>query len=176
MEKRSKQDIRIVVIGPESTGKTTLCEELALHYNCRWIPEYARKYIEEMKRPYNNEDVLHIARMQMEEEDKLVENKSLIFIDTDIIITKVWLLHVYGNSPEWIDSWLKTAPRTLYLVCTPDLPWEYDPVRENPDKREYLMDWYCREIESFGFSYRFVSGTGIERTLSAIREIDPIIG
>ena len=172
MEKITEKQHRIVVLGPESTGKTTLCQELAGHYNAVWMPEYARDYVEKLKRPYVMEDVLHIARKQIELEEEFSQKSNILFLDTDLIITKVWLLHVYGTCPVWIDESLKKSPRSLYLVCKPDLPWEFDPVRENPDLREYLMNWYCQEIESLGFLYAFVSGVEAERTKCAIKALD----
>lgn len=163
--------IRIVITGPESTGKTTLCEELAAHYKAQWLPEYARTCIENLKRPYTEEDVLHIAEKQVELEEEWSKKSNVLFIDTDLIITKVWLLHVYGTCPEWIDKWLKSAPRTLYLLCYPDLPWEYDPVRENPQLRDYFFEWYKREIENINAPYFIVKGVGKARKISCIEKI-----
>jgi NadR type nicotinamide-nucleotide adenylyltransferase len=180
MEKRSEENKviclkKIIIIGPESTGKTTLCQELALHYNTQWLPEYARTYVENLGRPYTQDDVLHIAKKQIELEEEISKSYESLFIDTDLIITKVWLQHVYGNCPDWIDEWLKKAPRSIYLVCCPDLPWEYDPVRENPELREYFLQWYCHEIESYGFKYSLVSGKGNERIESATKIVDSIL-
>ena len=175
MEKTSGENSRIVILGPESTGKTTLCKELALHYNAVWMPEYAREYVEKLKRPYTKEDVLHIARKQIEKEEEYSKKSSLLFLDTDLIITKVWLLHVYKTCPNWIDESLKIAHRTHYLVCKPDLPWEFDPVRENPELRDFLMEWYCREIENYGYTFSFVSGTGKNRTNNAIQILKGIL-
>jgi nicotinamide riboside kinase len=166
---------RIVITGPESTGKTTLSQNLAEHYKTQWLPEYARTYIEKLNRPYSQDDVLHIAKKQVELEEELAKNNQNLFIDTDLIITKVWLLHIYGTSPDWIDEWLRKAPRSLYLVCCPDLPWEYDPVRENPELRDYFLKWYCREIESYGFQYSFITGKGELRTENAIKVVDSVI-
>lgn len=175
MEKTFAMQRRIVITGPESTGKTILCQKLAAYYHAQWLPEYARTYIEKLNRPYTREDVLHIAKKQIELEEELAKNSQILFVDTDLIITKVWLLHVYGTCPDWIDEWLKVAPRSLYLVCEPDLPWEFDPVRENPELRDYFMKWYCREIESFGFSYKLVSGEGEMRTRNAIQKLDTVL-
>lgn len=157
-----------VIIGPESTGKTTLCQELAKAYNGDWIPEYARTYIENLKREYTYDDVIHIAKKQIEMEDTYDQNVNSLFIDTDLIITKVWLLHVYKKSPEWIDEYLKKSYRKAYLVTYPDLPWEFDPVRENPTLRDFFLNWYIEEIKKLGIPYFIIKGMGKERINNAI--------
>jgi NadR type nicotinamide-nucleotide adenylyltransferase len=174
MEKIYVMQKRIVVIGPESTGKTTICEKLASHYNTKWLPEYARTYIESLNRPYTQNDVLHIAKKQIELEEELAKCNNILFIDTDLIITKVWLLHVYKTCPDWINNAIKNTPRTLYLLCYPDLPWEFDPVRENPQLRDYFFEWYKKEIEDLNIPYFIVKGEGEERVKNCIEEIENI--
>ncbi|GAB4455197.1 MAG: hypothetical protein Fur0028_10390 [Bacteroidales bacterium] len=161
-----------VIIGPESTGKTTLCKQLAEHFKGVWIPEYARFYVEQIKRPYTYDDVIHIARKQIEiEESMKVNSVDYLFFDTDLIITKVWLLHVYKQCPEWIDAFLKSTYRKSYFLCYPDLPWEFDPVRENPHLREYLFNWYEKELINYGFNYFIINGTEQQRLNNALMNI-----
>ena len=167
--------IKIVVIGPESTGKTTLCQELAAYYNATWMPEFAREYIEKLDRPYAMDDVLYIGKKQIELEEHYSEKSDLLFIDTDLIITKVWLLHRYGTCPDWIDEWLEKAKRSLYLLCYPDIEWKYDPVRENPKLRDYFFEWYKKEIEILHVPYFIVKGEGDERKNSCIKKITDTI-
>lgn len=164
-----------VVIGPESTGKTTLCQELALHYQSAWIPEYARTYLEQHQQPYTFDDVIHIAQKQIEIEQSFTAQSDFLFIDTDLIITKVWLLHVFKQSPQWIDDYLKSAYRKAYLITYPDIPWEFDPLRENPHLREYLFDWYVKEVEKLKIPYTIIKGKGNKRTENAIHYIQSII-
>jgi len=170
-ENKANRLKKIVILGPESTGKTTLCQSLAEHYHTQWLPEYARTYIENLNRPYTQDDVLHIAKKQVELEEESAKNNPVLFIDTDLIITKVWLLHVYGTCPSWIDEWLKNATRTLYLLCYPDIEWEYDPVRENPQLRDYFFEWYKKEIEALHIPYFIVKGIGDIRERSCIKKI-----
>ncbi len=157
-----------VVIGPESTGKTTLCQELAKITGGDWIPEYARTYIENLKQPYTYEDVIEIAKKQIELEETYDKDINSLFIDTDLIITKVWLQHVYKKTPEWMDEYLNKSYRKAYLVTYPDLPWEYDPVRENPILREFFLNWYIEEIKKLGFPFYIIKGIGEERIKNAI--------
>ncbi|MFN8207141.1 MAG: ATP-binding protein [Bacteroidales bacterium] len=165
--------IRIVIIGPESTGKTELAKDLASFYHTCWVPEYAREYIEGLNRPYNLKDVLHIAEEQViRDQPKPGTANRFIFIDTDLIITKVWLDLVYGSRPDWIDTYLKTIRTGLYLLCKPDIPWVPDPVRENGGPmRDLLFERYRSEIESIGCEWRLVEGLGSDRLSLAIQHI-----
>lgn len=161
---------RIVLTGPESTGKSVLSQQLAKRYNSLWLPEYARFYIAALKREYTYKDVLHIAKrqIQLEEELALFPNEYL-FLDTDLIITKVWLEHVYNMVPKFIDDAIKRLPRHMHLLCDYDLPWEADPTRENPDKREFFFNWYKRELQNYNIEFKLVSGSGSSRFDSALK-------
>lgn len=165
---------RIVVTGPESTGKTILAQALAEKFGTVWIPEYARHYIENLHRHYNYEDVLQIARYQLAQEviyAPLVQKGVLIF-DTWLIITKVWLDLVFGKCPDWIYDHIRSAKIDLFLVCNTDLPWIEDSVRENGgEKREQLLELYCKEIHSFGFEYEVINGLGDLRTDNALHAL-----
>jgi len=155
---------KVGVIGPESTGKSTLSSYLASRYNGLLVPEYAREYMERraLARTYTREDVLRIAEYQVEymhrlfAEDKHGSRYEYVFFDTELIITKIWLLHKYGNCPDWIEQAIHQYPMDVYLLCYPDLPWEPDPVRENPTIREYLFDWYEHEIQALNIPYYIV--------------------
>lgn len=164
-----------VIIGPESTGKTTLCQQLASIYQSTWIPEYARSYLEQLQKPYTFDDVIHIAHKQIEMEQSFSGQSDFLFIDTDLIITKVWLLHVFKQSPLWIDNYLKSAYRKAYLITYHDIPWEFDPLRENPHIRPYLFDWYVKEVEKLNIPYCIIKGQGNERVENVIHFIRSII-
>jgi len=166
---------RIVIIGPESTGKSTLAQGLAFHYDCPWIPEYARSYMEELNRSYTYEDVELIARHQLEElrdfETRFSATAPYLFLDTDLIITRVWFLHVFKREPEWLASVIKNTAADLYLLCRPDLPWEPDPVRENENLRDYLYQWYMCEIKELSKPFAEIGGEGELRLQHAIQAI-----
>ena len=163
---------KVVITGPESTGKSILSEELALSLDACWIPEFARTYVEALARPYNYGDVEAIARHQAEEERRQSEavGPGILIMDTWLIITKIWFEVVYGEAPDWIGDYLSTAKIDLFLVCSPDLPWVPDPVRENGgEMRQKLFELYCREIEKYGFKYEIVEGFGEARLNNALR-------
>jgi len=164
----------IVITGPESTGKTELARGLAEHFQTTWVPEYARSYVENLGRPYTREDVETIARHQLlqEKEFQAKAQNGFLFFDTWLIITKIWFEVVYGECPDWIKDHISQFHIDLFLVCDTDLPWIPDSVRENGgEKRDELMEMYCREIESFGFPYAIVSGSGKARLNNALKFI-----
>ena len=167
--------LKIAVIGPESTGKTELCKKLASHFNCSWERELARGYVENLGREYTFNDVEKIARLQIQQEKKYENFQTedeFVFFDTDLIITKVWLEYKYNVIPEFVFERLSARFIDFYLLAEPDLPWEYDPVREHGDDREYFFDWYEKEIQALGTPYAKISGVGEERLLNALREIE----
>ena len=171
----------IVITGPESTGKSTLCRELAAHFGSEYINEYARDYVAERGYKYTYEDVEHIAQYQHEYLRKKIEEirrkpaesdePYMLFVDTHLIITKVWFEKVYGREPEWIAEAIAQSPVDLYLLCQPDTEWEYDPVRENPNIRPELYNRYKELIEQYGFKYEEVSGLGTARLECALGKL-----
>ena len=177
MEKRLKTtDLKksskiIVITGAESTGKTTLTERLAQHYNVPYMPEIAREYVEKLNRKYTYSDVETIAKMQIELFHKIIKTEApYIFIDTWLIVTKIWFEFVYNKIPDWLETELRNNEIDLFLVCDTDLPWIYDPVRENGgETRKILHDKYIRNIINMGFNYKIVSGINDERFNNAIR-------
>lgn len=162
---------KIVVTGPESTGKTMLSEALSNSLNALLLPELARGYIEGLKRPYTYADLELIARQQVQQEARLTESagSGILVMDTWLIITKVWFDVVYGKIPEWVNEYISSSKIDLFLVCKPDLPWIPDSVRENGgEMRLRLFDRYCCEIENQGFKYEIVEGIGEARLHNAL--------
>ncbi|MBP6609823.1 MAG: ATP-binding protein [Paludibacter sp.] len=168
--------LKIAIVGPESTGKSELSKALAAHYGGVFVPEYARSYVEQLDREYNWDDVCQIARKQIEEQAVYLNsacNQPIVFFDTELIITKVWLEHCYQQVPEFVEHNISSGYYDFYLLCYPDLPWVYDPVREHGgDERMYFFQWYKREIEKTGIAYAIIKGEGENRAVSAINEIN----
>src|ERR1041385_7198187 len=177
MEKRHAKNVRrIALIGPESTGKTTLCIQLAEHYKTVWVPEHARTFMENLTRNYTYEDVIHCAEKQMQAEDALAEKANRFLIcDTELINYKVWFEDKYKKIPDWLEEEIIKRKYDLYLLTSPDLPWVEEAVRENPHRREYLFALYKKEMEKRNFVYRIISGSGEARLATAIRQIDSCV-
>ena len=169
---------KIVVIGPESTGKSTLCEQLAIHYKTEWVPEFARNYLLEIRRPYTYEDLLHIAEGQVRQEDRIVsDSKSdLVFIDTDMYVMKVWCEYVFGKCHPYILDEIVKRKYDGYLLCNTDLPWVADELREYPDleSRERLYLMYKDLMINQHVQWIDISGNYEERLQKAIKFIDSI--
>jgi nicotinamide riboside kinase len=167
---------RIAITGPECTGKTTLSQQLAAHYDTIWIPEFAREYVENLKRPYTYEDVCVIAKKQIDDSIKEYPNaKQFIFHDTYLIITKIWFLWVYKTCPDWVYHELKKNTVDVYLLCYPDIEWKADNVRENGgETRMELFNLYKKELEFYNKKYFIVKGYEENRLNSAIQFLDSL--
>lgn len=133
---------RIVAIGPESTGKSTLCASLATHFSAPWCPEFAREYLLKNGKDYACEDLLRIAKGQIRMEDEIFnsykKNEGYYFIDTDLYVIKVWSEFVYGKCHPFILEQIAIRKYDCYLLCNTDLPWVEDPLREYPDEKKRL--------------------------------------
>ncbi|MCE3280579.1 MAG: metabolism ATPase/kinaselike protein [Bacteroidetes bacterium] len=172
MEKKNKIK-RIALLGPESTAKSTLAEQLANHYNTVWVKEYSREYLAQLNRKYTINDVLTIAKEQLENENKLIKNANqLIFADTELIISKVWCEDVFNSCPDWIKENLIPNKYDLYLLTFPDLEWISDPVRENPHRRTFFFEWYERELVAIKARYEIIKGTGADRLNNCITNVE----
>lgn len=170
---------KIVVLGPESTGKSTLCAHLAAHYKTVWCPEFAREYLTEKGAGYRYEDLLTIAMGQIELEEVLQsEAKNYYFLDTDMYVMKVWCEVVFAKCHPWILKQIALRRYDLYLLCDIDLPWVPDKLREYPDRsfREKLFKMYKDLLINDNTNWTIISGTGPARLQTAISIIDTVFG
>ena len=166
---------KIVVIGPESTGKSTLCERLAAHYNTIWVPEYAREFLLTNGTSYAFEDLLTIAKGQIELEEAATNAaEQLLFIDTDMYVMKVWSEFVFEARHNWVEEQLKQRRYDLYLLCDVDLPWTKDELREYPDleTRRTLFNIYHKLMQEQATPWVLIQGDYEERFRIAIEAVD----
>ncbi|MDX2045911.1 MAG: ATP-binding protein [Chitinophagaceae bacterium] len=192
---------KIVIIGPESTGKSTLCEQLAQHYNTMWCPEFAREYLLNYGMDYDYDDLLTIAKGQVELEEEHIQkvkktksqkNKKqkhhssglsdlptsrLLFIDTNMYVMKVWCEFVFGKCHPWILEQIKKRKYDLYLLCNTDLPWVKDELREYPDleTRQKLYHIYKNIMISQPVPWVDISGDNEERLKRAVKAVEKLI-
>ena len=165
---------KIVIVGPESTGKTSLAKQLAQHFESDYIPEYAREYISNLDREYIEDDILAIAKKQLELQENYSSNKHFLFLDTDLIVCKIWSLFKYGKCHPWILEQITKNNDCHYLLCNIDLAWQVDPQREHPHQRQEIYDLYLAELQSNNYQYSIINGIGEERLQSAINSIQSL--
>lgn len=168
---------KVAIVGAEATGKSTLAENLAKHYQTTWVPEYARKYLSHLGRKYTFDDVLVIAQGQNKLiSETIAQNSSLpiIFFDTELLVTHIWCEYVFGRHHSWIAENLTKQNFDLYLLCNTDLPWEYDVLREQPslEKRKEIHRLYEFYLGKFRFPYELIEGEAEQRLLSAVQAIE----
>ncbi len=176
MEERFGKKYRIAITGPESTGKTTLARDLAAHFNTFWVEEYSRAYLNNLGRPYVFEDIVEIAKGQLNQERKsLREVEKILFCDTDLLVTKIWSEVGFQKCDPWIIENIQTNPYDLYLLCKPDIPWEHDPLREHPTQRAYLFELYKQALEDYHFNYKIVHDVGEKRFYNSLTFIKELI-
>ncbi|MBS1944503.1 MAG: ATP-binding protein [Bacteroidetes bacterium] len=166
---------KIVITGPECSGKSTLSQALAEHYGVSWVPEMARPYLDRLGRPYGETDLLRIAELQVRTEDEREAEQpgtpGLLICDTDLITIRIWGEEKYGRSDPWIFKQTEDRAYDLWLLCTPDIPWVYDPQRENPHDRDRLFEVYRQTLERLKKPYAVISGEEEERLNQAVNAI-----
>ncbi|WP_036157124.1 MULTISPECIES: AAA family ATPase [Maribacter] len=185
MEEKYKQEpsdvLKVVLFGPESTGKTTLSEQLARHYHTVWVPEYARDYLQDK---WNNErktcephDLLPIAEGQMRLENKLSKKATDILIcDTDLLETKVYSEAYYiGECDPVLEKYALENSYDLYLLTYIDIPWEADDLRDKPNEREQMFNYFKDTLEKYGKKFITLKGNKKQRLEKAINHIDTLL-
>lgn len=170
---------RIVVTGPESSGKTTLASALAAALGTAWVPEQSRPYLEQLNRPYKEHDLRAIGEQQLHMEDEMAEALEMmrtpfLICDTDLITIRIWGQEKYGRSDPWVQATTAERPYALWLLCTPDMPWEPDPLRENPHDRDRLFTVYEQTLQQLNKPYAIMRGPHeqrLQQALQAIRDL-----
>ena len=173
--------VKVVVFGPESTGKTTLARDLATHYQTQWVPEYAREYLQDKwdreQRTCQPEDLLPIAIGQMHLENTLSERADrLLICDTDLLETKVYSEAYYlGYCDPLLEKYALENQYDLYLLTGIDVPWEADDLRDKPGEREAMFAYFKAALEAHNRRFVILKGSRKVRLQTAIRHIDPLL-
>ena len=164
---------KIAIVGPESTGKSTLAAQLAAHYQTVWVEEYARTYLDKLNRPYNQSDLVDIAKGQLQwEAEAAAQANKFLFCDTNLLIIKVWSEYIYGDCDPFILQHMNLDLYDLHFLTGIDIPWVYDPHREHPHKRQELWNIYRRELEIAGVNVVEINGKQQARLEKAIAVLD----
>ncbi|SNQ43572.1 AAA family ATPase [Cellulophaga lytica] len=185
MEEKYRQEstniVKVVLFGPESTGKTTLSEQLARHYHSVWVPEYAREYLQDK---WNNErktcepkDLLPIAEGQMKLENKLAKKaKDVLICDTDLLETKVYSEAYYiGTCDPVLEKYALENTYDLYFLTYVDVPWEADDLRDKPQERQEMFNFFKQTLLKYNRNFITLRGGKAERLATAVAAIDKIL-
>jgi len=184
MEKNYQQGdsdcIKIVLFGPESTGKSTLAQQLSEHYNTVFVPEYSRIYSEMQmlcNKPLTKDDVVEIAHGQLKLETELIPKANkILFCDTDLLETKVYSEMYYdGYCPPQLEDFANKETCDLYLLTYIDLPWVADNIRDKPQGREEQFNIFEATLKKYNKSYEIIKGNEVERLQNAIQVVDKLL-
>ncbi|MDB5202122.1 MAG: ribosylnicotinamide kinase [Ferruginibacter sp.] len=178
---------KIVILGPESTGKSTLSAQLAAHYKATWVAEYAREYLETNGSTYEYSDLAVIADGQIKQEE-IAENNwrnqyvgkepaPLLFIDTDLHVIKIWSEYVFNKCDNRLLTSLASREYDLYLLCDIDLPWVKDELREYPELSERLKIFhhYKESMLAQHKPWKIINGNYDERLQHAIEAVNELL-
>ena len=163
---------RIAVLGPESSGKTTLCKALSAELSWKCAPEFSRKHLAEIRRPYHFQDLEYIAEKQQEYNTR---DQSSVICDTEMSTLRIWSLEKFNKVAPIISHFEVNQKFDHYLLCRPDLPWIKDPLRENPNDRERLFDIYVERLNHFQRPFTIVEGQGDTRVQLALKSIKELL-
>jgi NadR type nicotinamide-nucleotide adenylyltransferase len=171
---------RIVLIGSESTGKTTLAERLAVHFGVAWVPEFVRAYAEKKMAPLEFSDLGPIARGQIALEDTAREHAvhvgaPILIHDTDLLSTAVYSSHYYRECPRWIVEAAHRRRPDLYLLMDIDIPWTADRQRDRGDRRDEMHELFRAAVERSGVPFVLVTGDGEARFTAAVHAIEELL-
>jgi len=167
---------KIAIVGPESTGKSTITKLLAKHYHTLWVAEFARYYCAALTAPCTMQDEINMFHGQIALEESVLSmaEKDFIFCDTTFLTVKIWSDEMLGEAPKIVLDALPERPYDLYLLLDIDLPWQEDPLRDFPDQREYFMSVWVKELQDLQANYVVISGIE-DRLQNAIQAIDSFL-
>ena len=185
MEKKLPQTksnlVKVVLFGPESTGKTTLSGQLARYYNTVWAPEFAREYLQDK---WNNErkiceqkDIIPIAEGQIKlENDLSLKADKVLICDTDLLETKVYSEEYYGGFVEAeLDEAAIKNEYDIYFLTYIDTPWEADDLRDRPEQRLQMFTAFENTLKKYNHPYVLLKGDKETRLKKAIEVIDELL-
>lgn len=165
---------KIAIVGPESTGKSTMAQHLAQVLGTVCVPEYARYYCRNLHRQYTLQDEVNMFYGQIALEDALtpLAKNNVLVCDTTILTVKIWCDHLFGDTPKEVTDEIRSRKYDFYLLLDIDLPWEDDPLRDFPKQRGHFMRVWEKELKALNASYKIISGISDERLKNGVKAID----
>lgn len=170
--------MKIAVVGPESTGKSTMAQHLAQALGTFCVPEYARYYCKHLNRQYTLQDEVNMFYGQIALEEAIIPlaKNNILVCDTTILTVKIWCDHLFGSTPKEVTTEIRARSYDFYLLMDIDLPWEDDPLRDFPDQRAHFMTVWKEELNALKASYQVISGTGAERLKNGLKAVNLLKG
>ncbi|RKR81705.1 NadR type nicotinamide-nucleotide adenylyltransferase [Mucilaginibacter gracilis] len=170
------EPLKIAIVGPESTGKSTMSAYLAAYYHTVWVPEFAREYCDNLTEAPTWQDEINMFHGQIALENQLLPQANrLLICDTTFITVKIWSDQMFGQAPQQVLDELTHHHYDYYLLLNIDLPWEDDPLRDFPNLREHFMQVWHTELQALNANYVVISGLGNERYNNAVDAIDSFL-
>ena len=167
--------IKVALTGSESTGKTELARKLGEHFNAPVSREFVREYVVGREGPLGYGDHGPIAKGQMAaEDDAIARATNLVFLDTDLVSTVVYCDHYFGRCPAWIDELARSRRAQLYLLMTPDIPWEPDGVRDRGERRDEMHALFAAKLRALKLTYVEIGGDRDERLARAVEAVEQL--
>ncbi|MBV1859072.1 MAG: ATP-binding protein [Nannocystaceae bacterium] len=167
--------VRIVLIGAESTGKSTLASALA---DARALPqtgEFVRTYVEQVARPLREDDLDPIARGQLAEEDRHTGSAAVLH-DTNALSTLIYARHYFGVTQAWLEQAFTARHYAVYLFCQPDIPWTPDPgQRDSPEARDVQHALFDNALRHRGLPTFRIEGDETTRLRAALNAVDAVL-
>ena len=169
--------LKIAVVGPESTGKSTMATYLANKLETVCVPEYARYYCRHLHNQYTLQDEVNMfyGQLALEEALILLAKNNILICDVTIMTIKIWCDHLFGDTPQDVREEIAGRKYDLYLLMDIDLPWEDDPLRDFPEQREHFMEVWKKELTAIGATYSIISGLGDERLEKGWNKVKEVI-
>jgi len=176
MESGKDNLFKIAVVGPESTGKSTMANFLAQYLNTICVPEYSRYYCQNLNKQYTLQDEVNMYYGQIALEDALLPktNNGILLCDTTILTVKIWSDYLFANTPSEVTEEIKTRKYDFYLLMDIDLPWEDDPLRDFPNEREHFMEIWKKELSTLQANYAVISGLGNQRLENGLKIVQKL--
>ena len=168
--------LHVIVTGPESSGKSTLARDLAAALGAVAVPEYPRGYLLAAGRRAVLSDFDHFARVDGQLREAAARQGRGVVRDTACEVLRVWAEDKFDSVPPAVDeAWRRQRP-SAYVLCAPDLPWAFDPLREDPHRRRELHRRYRQLLAQTGVPVIDVGGSGEQRLRTALEPLRKLAG
>ncbi len=170
----NRQVRKIAIVGPESTGKSTISAQLAKYYNVPWVAEYARYYCEMLTAPCTLQDEINMfyGQLALEASVLATAEADMVICDTTFLTVKIWSDAFFDETPKVVLDALVKKPYDFYVLLDIDLPWQDDPLRDFPNQRAHFLKVWHEELNALSANYKLVSGLGETRLANAVSAID----